>query len=101
MKNKPWLEIYNESYQDCIVGNHEGLVELKKAVDKALDAGNYKLPESLDSDFLSICVTEIKPHEEVVPKSDKLIGLAIMSGLFIWGLVLPIFAIYKLWQVFQ
>jgi hypothetical protein len=101
MENKPWLEIYNESYQDCIVGNHEGLVELKKAIDKALVQGNYRLPESLDSDFISIRATEIKPHEEEVPKSDKLIGLAVMSGLFIWGLALPIFAIYQLWQLFQ
>ena len=66
-----------------------------------MDQGNYKLPESLDSDFISIRATEIKPHEEEIPKSDKLIGLTVMSGLFIWGLALPIFAIYQLWQLFQ
>ena len=101
MPNKPWLEIYNETYQDCIVGNNAGLIELKNAIDKALNEGKYQLPESLDSDFSSIHVAEVKPHEEEVPKSDKLISIAVMSGLFIWGLALPIFAIYQLWQLFQ
>lgn len=97
MSNKPWVNIYNHIYEDCIVGKTEGLEKLKLAIDKALADDNYQLEDDLETDFASICSTEEELPEEEQSKTSKLIGVIIMSILFIWLLVLPVFGIYKLW----
>ena len=97
MPNKPWVNIYNHVYEDSIVGNAAGLAKLKQAIDKALAEGNFVFEDDLETDFMSIRSTEEELLEEEQSYSSRLIGVIIMSVLFIWLVALPVFGIYQLW----
>ena len=97
LPNKPWVNIYNHIYEDCIVGNSAGLELLKEAIDKALAEGDCQMEDELESDFISIYSTEDVLPEEKQSKTSKFIGIFIMSLLFIWLVALPTLGIYKLW----
>ena len=97
---KPWVAVYDR-YGDPegnIKGNREGLIELRKRIDQAIESGEG-LCEDLVCDFNSVKVCEENPIGTLEPDTMKdkammygcLGGAVICASIFIFGLV-------KIWE---
>ena len=97
MNSLPWVKIYDDgAWDDSIVGNREGLLALKQAIDDALDNKCAEVADRFKSDFGVVAFTD-QDWEQTEPTEVKGIwGVIIPFVLFLWAVVLPLFAIYKL-----
>ena len=97
MNNQPWVKIYDdEAWDDAIVGNREGLLALKQAIDDALESECVEVADRFKSDFGVVAFTE-QDWEKTEPTEVKgTWGFIVPCVLFMWTVVLPIYAIYKL-----
>ncbi|AZZ98880.1 hypothetical protein [Pseudoalteromonas sp. R3] len=97
MNNQPWVKIYDdEAWDDAIVGNREGLLALKHAIDDALETECVEVADRFKSDFGVVAFTE-QNWEQTEPTEVKGIwGFIVPFVVFLWGVVLPLYAIYKL-----
>ena len=97
MNNQPWVKIYDdEAWDDSIVGNREGLLALKQAIDDALENECVEVADRFQSDFGVVAFSD-QDWEQTEPQEVKgTWGVIVPFILFIWAVVLPLFAIYKL-----
>ncbi len=94
MNSQPWVKIYDdEAWDDSIVGNREGLLALKQAIDDALVNECVEVADRFKSDFGVVAFTD-QDWEQTEVKG--IWGVVIPFILFLWAVVLPLFAIYKL-----
>lgn len=96
MSEKPWIKIYNEVDTDCILGNEEGLITLRNAIDYTLENRIYAVDDNFQADFKSIILVnknwqESKPETFASWKTTLL--FVALTG---WAVVLPIYAIWTL-----
>ncbi|GLX76715.1 hypothetical protein tinsulaeT_00550 [Thalassotalea insulae] len=96
MKSHPWVKIYDETQEDCILGNREGLQALKFAIDEALESKCVEIKDQFQSDFGHIALSEQPWDESEIENKEGIWGIVIPFILFIWMVALPIFGIYKL-----
>ncbi|WKE64050.1 hypothetical protein PVT67_10090 [Gallaecimonas kandeliae] len=86
--NEPWVKTASERYEDCIVGNRDGLLALKSSIDKAIaqqsDSPTFK------SDFLTIVCTDDPWEKSEGPSLPKWQEITFNLVLFVWLLLLPI-----------
>lgn len=90
MSQRGWIKIYSETYQDCIVGNREGLSSLKKAVDTAIENKHAPIESFCQSDFLSVVATTEAWNDTEASSIPKLQELIFELVLFVWLVALPI-----------
>ena len=90
MQNEAWVRIYSDVYDDNIVGNKEGLLQLRIAIDSAIQTGNATCTD-IKTDFESIiCSADTWEDEENLEGSDSILGLSPAFFLFLWGVLLPL-----------
>ncbi|MBE0368415.1 hypothetical protein [Pseudoalteromonas aurantia] len=88
----PWVKTASETYEDCIVGNREGLLQLKDAIDKAIQEDSVS-PE-FKSDFISVVCTKEEwdcTEASNIPAWQELLFKVLCVG---WLLILPIIGIF-------
>ncbi|TGE85783.1 hypothetical protein C7Y70_00765 [Pseudoalteromonas sp. KS88] len=96
MSEQPWIKIYNEVNSDCILGNKEGLLTLRNAIDFTLDNRIYSVDENFQADFNSIILVD-KNWQEPKPEKFSYWQTGILFTLLtIWAILLPIYALWTL-----
>ncbi|WP_115718961.1 hypothetical protein [Gallaecimonas mangrovi] len=99
MSDKPWVKIYDDNWDDAIVGNKAGLLALKQAIDDAIANGDcVETKGRFEGDFGLVAHSQHAVESTIQPAGRGLFGLAIMALLFFWGLVLPC---YGVWAFFK
>ncbi|TMP30762.1 hypothetical protein [Pseudoalteromonas rubra] len=97
MNNQPWVKIYDdEAWDDAIVGNREGLLALKQAIDDALETECVEVADRFKSDFGVVAFTEQNWEQTEPTEVEGIWGFIVPFIVFLWGVVLPLYAIYKL-----
>ena len=78
-------------YEDLLIGDKEGLIALRQAIDDALAKGEGSLSDS-DSEFRAVRVVDNYPDQDVDPKSwgSRLVSL----GAFAFCLLLVVCLVY-------
>ena len=63
----PWAAVAESAqYEDCLIGNREGLVQLRDAIDSAISNGEAQLPAMI-TDMMKILVLDSPSNPESVP----------------------------------
>ncbi|WKE65512.1 hypothetical protein PVT67_17875 [Gallaecimonas kandeliae] len=98
LPNKPWVKIYDDAWDDSIVGNREGLLALKQVIDDALENECVEVKGRFESDF-GLVALKNADWEQIDPQEVKGVMRFIAPAfLFAWCVVLPI---YALWALFR
>ena len=99
MQNDAWVRIYSDVYDDNIVGNKEGLLQLRKSIEIALTAGEAS-PE-MKTDFTSVvCTNDTWQDEENLGRDKSFFGGLMKLFFVIWVIALPIIGIVALTKYF-
>jgi hypothetical protein len=96
VNNQPWVKIYDEAWDDSIVGNREGLLALKNTIDEALKNECIEIKDKFKSDFGVVALSQLDWDSSDVESNEGIWGYLIGFILFVWMVALPIYAIYKL-----
>ncbi|MGI1679845.1 MAG: hypothetical protein K6L75_13975 [Cellvibrionaceae bacterium] len=98
MKNKGWIKIFSETYDDCIVGDADGLISLKESIDQALLNESSDISNHCKADFTKIVLTKEKWHETEAVEVPKWQGYIFQFMLAVWVVLLPIMGLVFLYQ---
>ncbi|MBB3166957.1 hypothetical protein [Simiduia aestuariiviva] len=89
--NEPWVKTASDAYEDCIVGNRDGLISLKASIDEAISEKSAS--PTYKSDFISVVCTEDDwdtAEDSNLPKWQEFL---FKTGVFIWLGLLPLLGI--------
>lgn len=96
MNSQPWVKIYDEGWDDSIVGNKEGLLALKQAIDDAIENECVEVANRFQSDFGVVALSDQGWEQTESQEVKGPWNVIVPFVLFIWAVVLPLYAIYKL-----
>ena len=96
---KSWIRVYDDRYEDCIVGNKAGLEALSEAIENTLRTSvDSELADFTDSDVSIIHCTEgfdsLQEDSESASLPLQLLGVI----LFLWITIFPMLGIYWIYQ---
>ena len=88
-------------FEDLLVGDREGLIALRQAIDDALEKGEGSLRES-DSEFLAVRVVDKHPDQDKPGQSwrDRVSSFAVLC-LLIFVVVCFIYGCHRLPDLFK
>ena len=97
-----WIRVYDDTYDDCIVGNREGLQVLAKALDSAVTSSSDVEIAGFTNTNISIIHCTDDPEPEIENSDQASLPLQILGILlFIWVTVLPILGVVWLFQILR
>lgn len=90
-QQEAWVKTGSDTYEDCLVGNKDGLLQLKDAIDEAIREDSAS--PVFKSDFMSVVCTKEgwdSAEESKLPAWQELFFKVVCLG---WLVVLPILGV--------
>ena len=95
--SEPWVRTYSDGYEDCIIGNEDGLRSLASAIESAINEGQpCKLNEGTDADFHSVVPLTSGVEGSEAIEASWWENTLFSTVLVLWLILLPLLGILYL-----